>query len=92
MCDTDELDGSDFGLLFTRFGTKDRVDQVNYHQTLRTVAGTRSCGSGCSPARHEYDEHFRMNARRSDGSRAMLFHRDRAICHKQDMNTVGMFS
>ena len=50
--DTDTLDGSDFGILMTPFGSAARVDQVNYHQTLVTSTGTRSCGSGCSPARH----------------------------------------
>ena len=66
--DTDTLDGSDFGIFDTPFGTANRVTQVNYHQTLVTSAGTVNCGAGCTPARHEYDEFFRMNARRSDGS------------------------
>ena len=90
--DTDELDGADFGIFLTEFGTAERVDQPNYHQTLVTSAGTRSCGAGCTPARHEYDEFFRMNARRSDGSLAMLFHRNRAITHKTSLSTFEMFT
>ena len=80
--DTDVNDGSDFGIFDTPFGTANRVDQVNYHITHKTAPGLHDCGVGCDPIRLDYDEFFRLNARRSDGSFAMLFHRNRAILNK----------
>ena len=80
--DTNDADGSRFGVFLREFGTGERVDQKNYHITYKTQTGTQSCGSGCTPVRMEYDEHCRMDARRSDGTKSNLFHRTHIVLHK----------
>ena len=98
-----EEDGNDFDSfgIVTSHRAMPGVHQRNYRQVLKFNEGKRSCRwkrgyrrwyRKCenSPATQTYDEHFRMDIDRDDGSKLKFFHRGRSTLEKTSKRSIAL--